>query len=27
MNTIEATLVNPLMGQKIPLPTYSTEGS
>jgi len=27
MNTIEATIVNPLMGQKIPLPTYSTEGS
>jgi dUTP pyrophosphatase len=27
MNTIEATIVNPLMGQDIPLPTYSTAGS
>lgn len=27
MDTIEATLINPLMGQEIPLPTYSTEGS
>ena len=27
MHTIEASIINPLMGKKIPLPTYSTEGS
>ena len=27
MRTIEATIVNPLIGKDIPLPTYSTEGS
>jgi dUTP pyrophosphatase len=27
MHTLEATIVNPLMGKEIPLPTYSTDGS
>lgn len=27
MCSIEATIINPLMGQKIPLPHYSTEGA
>lgn len=27
MRTIEASIINPLMGQTIPLPTYSTDGS
>jgi dUTP pyrophosphatase len=27
MHTLEATIVNPLMGNEIPLPTYSTDGS
>ena len=27
MHTIEASIVNPLMGKTIPLPTYSTNGS
>lgn len=27
MQTIEATIVNPLMGKEIPLPSYSTDGS
>jgi len=27
MRTIEATIVNPLMGKEIPLPSYSTDGA
>ena len=27
MTTIEATIINPLIGQEIPLPTYSTDGA
>ncbi|MBE9562101.1 MAG: dUTP diphosphatase, partial [Proteobacteria bacterium] len=27
MENIEATIVNPLIGNKIPIPSYSTDGS
>jgi dUTP pyrophosphatase len=27
MRTIEATIINPLMGKEIPLPSYSTDGA
>jgi dUTP pyrophosphatase len=27
MQSIEATIINPLIGQEIPLPSYSTDGS
>ncbi|MCK5720128.1 MAG: dUTP diphosphatase [Thiomargarita sp.] len=27
MHTIKATIINPLLGKEIPLPTYSTDGS
>jgi len=27
MRTIEATIINPLIGKKIPLPSYSTDGT